>query len=137
RGPARPARRGACGSDQQLCFRWAGSRPAVHHDRPGGLPARRPPGSAPRGRPLRLPARRSWAGPLPVRRLRITMTIRLALGHIEAFDDTVATFAQQLGLTSVQFHTPSDLAGERGYWGVDELVRLRERCENAGLVVEG
>ena len=65
------------------------------------------------------------------------MTIRLALGHLEGFDDTVATFAQQLGLKSVQFHTPSDLRGERGYWDVDELVDLRERCEGAGLVVEG
>jgi mannonate dehydratase len=63
--------------------------------------------------------------------------IRLTLGHIEGFDETVATFAQQLGLTSVQFHTPSDLSGENGYWGVDELVALRERCEAAGLVVEG
>lgn len=65
------------------------------------------------------------------------MTIRLALGHLEGFDDTVATFARQLGLTSVQFHTPSDLRGERGYWELDELVALRERCERAGLVVEG
>jgi hypothetical protein len=30
------------------------------------------------------------------------MSMRLALGHLEGFDDTVATFAQQLGLTSVQ-----------------------------------
>jgi mannonate dehydratase len=65
------------------------------------------------------------------------MPIRLALGHLEGFDDTVATFAQQLGLTSVQFHTPSDLKGEPGYWELDELVSLRERCEAAGLVVEG
>jgi mannonate dehydratase len=65
------------------------------------------------------------------------MTMRLALGHLEGFDDTVATFAQQLGLESVQFHTPSDLRGERGYWGLDELVALRERCDRAGLVVEG
>jgi mannonate dehydratase len=65
------------------------------------------------------------------------MAIRLTLGHIEGFDDTVATFAQQLGLSSVQFHTPSDLRGENGYWDVDELVALRERCERAGLVVEG
>lgn len=63
--------------------------------------------------------------------------MRLALGHLEGFDDTVATFAQQLGLRSVQFHTPSDLRGDRGYWAVDELVSLRERCERAGLVVEG
>jgi mannonate dehydratase len=65
------------------------------------------------------------------------MAIRLALGHVEGFDDTIATFAQQLGLTSVQFHTPSDLPGERGYWDLDELTRLRERCEGAGLVIEG
>jgi len=65
------------------------------------------------------------------------MSMRLALGHLEGFDDKVATFAQQLGLTSVQFHTPSDLRGERGYWALDELVALRERCERAGLVVEG
>jgi mannonate dehydratase len=65
------------------------------------------------------------------------MAIRLTLGHIEGFDDTVSTFAQQLGLSSVQFHSPSDLKGERGYWEVDELRDLRERCERAGLVVEG
>ena len=63
--------------------------------------------------------------------------IRLTLGHIEGFDDTVATFAQQLGLTSVQFHTPSDLSVENGFWGVDELLALRTRCEAAGLTVEG
>jgi mannonate dehydratase len=63
--------------------------------------------------------------------------MRLALGHIEGFDETVATFAQQLGLTSVQFHTPNDLPGESGHWSVDELRALRERCEAAGLVVEG
>src|SRR5207247_2652450 len=36
-----------------------------------------------------------------------------------------------------QFHTPSDLSGKDGFWSVDELVDLRERCERAGLVVEG
>ena len=65
------------------------------------------------------------------------MPIRLALGHIEGFDGTIAAFAQQLGLTSVQFHTPSDLAGEHGYWGLDELLDLRKRCERAGLIIEG
>jgi mannonate dehydratase len=65
------------------------------------------------------------------------MGMRLCLGHIEGFDEAVATFAQQLGLTSVQFHTPSDLKGERGYWELDELLELRDRCESAGLVVEG
>jgi mannonate dehydratase len=65
------------------------------------------------------------------------MAIRLALGHLEGFDETVATFAQQLGLTSVQFHAPSDLPGVPGYWELDELLRLRERCERAGLAIEG
>lgn len=64
------------------------------------------------------------------------MGIRLALGHIEALDDEVVTFAQQLGLGSVHLHTPGNLSGEAGYWQVDELVALRERCEEAGLVLE-
>jgi mannonate dehydratase len=65
------------------------------------------------------------------------MAIRLTLGHVEGFDDTIATFAQQLGLASIQFHSPSDLGGDLGYWSVSDLVALRERCERAGLVVEG
>src|SRR6266576_2322549 len=65
------------------------------------------------------------------------MTMRLALGHLEGFDDTVAAFAQQLGLTSVQFHTPSDLTGAPGYWELDELLALRDRCDRAGLTIEG
>jgi mannonate dehydratase len=65
------------------------------------------------------------------------MPIRLALGHLEGFDETVSTFAQQLGLSSVQFHTPTDLSTDAGYWTFDELLRLRERCEADGLVVEG
>jgi mannonate dehydratase len=63
--------------------------------------------------------------------------MRLTLGHVEGFDDTIAAFAQQLGLTSIQFHTPSDLGHEEGYWGLEELIDLRERCEAAGLTVEG
>jgi mannonate dehydratase len=39
------------------------------------------------------------------------MPMRLTLGHVEGFDDTVSAFARQLGLTSIQFHTPSDLNG--------------------------
>jgi mannonate dehydratase len=65
------------------------------------------------------------------------MSIRLTLGHVEGFDDTIGAFAQQLGLTSIQFHTPSDLSGKGGFWSVDELIDLRERCERFGLVVEG
>ncbi|GGF99997.1 mannonate dehydratase [Rhodococcoides trifolii] len=65
------------------------------------------------------------------------MAIRLSLGHIDEFDDTVAQFAVQLGLPSVQFHTPSNLAGDTPYWGVPELRALRERCDRAGLAIEG
>jgi mannonate dehydratase len=65
------------------------------------------------------------------------VTMRLALGHVEAFDQTIAAFAQQLGLTGIQFHAPSDLAGRPGHWELDELIDLRDRCAAAGLVVEG
>jgi mannonate dehydratase len=64
-------------------------------------------------------------------------SMRLTLGHVEGFDPTIAAFAQQLGLSSIQFHAPTDLEGERGYWELDDLLRLRERCEQAGLVLEG
>jgi mannonate dehydratase len=65
------------------------------------------------------------------------MGIRLSLGHIDEYDDTVAAFAHQLGLPSVQLHTPSALPGENGYWSVSELQALRERCQRDGLLIEG
>jgi mannonate dehydratase len=65
------------------------------------------------------------------------VALRLTLGHVEGFDDTIAAFAQQLGLTSIQFHTPSDLSDRKGYWELDELIDLRERCGAAGLTLEG
>ncbi len=63
--------------------------------------------------------------------------MRLALGHIEHFDDTIATFAHQLGLASVQLHTPTNLSGQGGVWSLAELVALRELVESHGLVLEG
>ncbi len=65
------------------------------------------------------------------------MGIRLSLGHVERLDDTVATFARQLGIRGVQLHAPADLPGADGYWSVAELVALRERCEAAGLAIDG
>ncbi|MEV0948694.1 mannonate dehydratase [Rhodococcus sp. NPDC049939] len=65
------------------------------------------------------------------------MPIRLSLGHIDEFDDTVAQFAHQLGLQSVQFHTPSNLATDKEYWGIEELQALREYCDSQGLRIEG
>jgi mannonate dehydratase len=63
--------------------------------------------------------------------------MRVVLGHIERFDETVAAFARQLGVTGVQLHCPSNLSGERGYWSLSELVALREEVERHGLVLEG
>lgn len=65
------------------------------------------------------------------------MAIRVVLGHVDEYDDTVASFAQQLGLTGVQLHSPTALPGAPGYWTVAELRALRERCADRGLVVEG
>lgn len=65
------------------------------------------------------------------------MGIRIALGHIDTFDGTVATFARQLGLRSVQLHTPTNLPADGGYWSAEDLTTLRQTCEDAGLALEG
>jgi mannonate dehydratase len=65
------------------------------------------------------------------------MTIRVSLGHIDEYDDTVAAFAHQLGLRSVQLHTPTALPGTPGYWTVEELQALVDRCTADGLAIEG
>lgn len=65
------------------------------------------------------------------------MGMRLAMGHVDQYDDDVAAFARQLGLGSVQLHDPTNLSSPDGYWPTEELAALRERCEAAGLVLEG
>jgi len=65
------------------------------------------------------------------------MTLRLSLGHVDEYDARVATFAHQLGLRGVQFHTPTLLRGEDGYWSLAELRALRERCDADGLAIDG
>jgi len=65
------------------------------------------------------------------------MTLRLSLGHIDRYDARVATFARQLGLRGVQFHTPNLLDGASGYWSVETLRALRERCDADGLTIDG
>ncbi|MFB6711019.1 MULTISPECIES: mannonate dehydratase [unclassified Streptomyces] len=65
------------------------------------------------------------------------MTIRLSLGHIDTYDARVATFAHQLGLTGVQFHTPDLLPGADGFWSLTELRDLRDRCDADGLAIDG
>jgi mannonate dehydratase len=65
------------------------------------------------------------------------VSLRLSLGHIDEYDDVVARFARQLGLAGVQFHTPSNLSGERGYWTLPDLRALVERCTRDGLSIDG
>jgi mannonate dehydratase len=65
------------------------------------------------------------------------MAMRISLGHIDEFNRDVATFAHQLGLRSVQLHTPSNLPGGDGYWSLAELQALRDECDEAGLALEG
>lgn len=65
------------------------------------------------------------------------MAMRIALGHIDAYDDRIGAFARQLGLSGLQFHSPRDLPGTGGFWGTAELAALRRRCEEAGLRIEG
>lgn len=65
------------------------------------------------------------------------MGIRIAMGHIDEYDDRTAVFARQLGLRSVQLHAPSNLMSSSDYWGVSELQALRDRCEADGLAIEG
>ena len=65
------------------------------------------------------------------------MAIRVAMGHVDEYDDRVAMFAHQLGLTGVQLHNPTNLSPEAGYWTVEDLRALKARIEADGLVVEG
>src|SRR4051794_40562411 len=63
-------------------------------------------------------------------------TMRLALGHVDEFDRRTGLFAQQLGLTSIQFHCPSNL-GTDGVWPAERIRELRRSSEAFGLYVEG
>lgn len=65
------------------------------------------------------------------------MAIRVSLGHVDEYDDRVAAFAHQLGLTGVQLHNPTALPGVPGYWTVEELQALRDRCTGDGLTIDG
>jgi mannonate dehydratase len=65
------------------------------------------------------------------------MAIRVSLGHVDEYDDTVAAFAHQLGLTGVQLHAPTALPGKPGYWTVEELQALVDRCAADGLTIDG
>nr|BFE60945.1 mannonate dehydratase [Dactylosporangium thailandense] len=65
------------------------------------------------------------------------MAIRISLGHIDKYDSNIATFAHQLGLSSIQLHTPDLLPGVDGHWSLPELRALRDRCDADGLAIDG
>jgi mannonate dehydratase len=60
--------------------------------------------------------------------------MRVALGQVAVAEPRILAFARQLGLEGIQFNTP-DLPGERS-WAYEDLVALRQRCEDAGLRLE-
>lgn len=59
------------------------------------------------------------------------------MGHVDSYDENIATFAHQLGLSGVQLHTPDNLPGRDGFWSVDELAALVSRCRVDGLRIDG
>lgn len=64
--------------------------------------------------------------------------MRLAMGHVDDFDERVARFAQQLGLRSIQMHAPSNLPADAdSYWPFESLRTLQQECEGFGLLLEG
>ncbi len=65
------------------------------------------------------------------------MTIRLSLGHVDSYDDRVAAFAHQLGLSSVQLHNPDNLDNTGPFWAYDDLKALHDRVTADSLAVEG
>jgi mannonate dehydratase len=64
--------------------------------------------------------------------------MRISMGHVDEYDERVGAFARQLGLPSVQMHTPSNLHVDAdGYWPLADLLALRQRCADDGLALEG
>ena len=63
------------------------------------------------------------------------MPLRLAVCQVQDVDPSIAAFARQLGVTSINITTPH-IPIEQGYWRTDDLVLLRTRCEDLGLTLE-
>lgn len=63
--------------------------------------------------------------------------MRLSMGHVDTLDDRVLIFARQLGLSSIQLHAPNPPNRDHRHWTLEDLQALRDRCEDAGLRLEG
>ncbi|MFK3677964.1 mannonate dehydratase [Microbacterium sp. NPDC090218] len=50
-------------------------------------------------------------------------------------DASMGAFARQLGLTGVDLVFPA-IPHDRGYWELEDIIAIRERCESEGLKVE-
>jgi mannonate dehydratase len=61
-------------------------------------------------------------------------TMRVALGQFDELTHERLTFAQQLGVQGVQLNTPVIPGTKR--WELDDLLWLRQRCEEYGLRLE-
>jgi mannonate dehydratase len=64
-----------------------------------------------------------------------TLPMRIAVGQTNELTDDIIAFTKQLGITDIQFnmyHGSPHLPGD-GRWEYMDLLRLRTRCEDAGL----
>lgn len=63
------------------------------------------------------------------------LPMRIAVGQVNELTDEIVKFTQQLGIEDIQFnmfHGSAHLPGET-HWAYMDLLRLRTRCEDAGL----
>ncbi len=65
------------------------------------------------------------------------MPITISMGHVDHYDERIARFAKQLGLTGVQLHNPVNLDSSAGHWTATDLITLRRRIEADGLTLDG
>lgn len=60
--------------------------------------------------------------------------MRIAIGQFSQLTDETLTFAQQLGIKTIQMNTPQ-LPGEH-LWQYEDLLALKRKCDDYGLVLE-
>lgn len=65
----------------------------------------------------------------------MTDKMRVALGQFNEMTHERLTFAKQIGVSGVQMNTPL-LPAEDGYWHLEDLKRIRQRCDDYGLRLE-
>ena len=69
----------------------------------------------------------------------MSQQMRVAIGQYHTATDEYLTYAQQLGVSGVQFNIQGptqDLPGSDGYWTLANLRRLKQRVNDFGLQLE-